>query len=207
MTPTTTPVIDRFLAGLTEWQIYAVAIGLLLQGVVVAVAPEEVVLMSLGVLWSQNRIHFLRGLTAAALGLLSANLIIVFVAGRFSHLSIFRKPAVHKRLEKFRKRGKWIVFLTRFTPFIRGPVYYAAGISGMSPAQFFKIDALAFCIHGPLIFLIGAAIGLHTGSITEAYKYIAIGALSVAVAIAAGTWLSPRFSKAKKPTPATSSDP
>jgi membrane protein DedA with SNARE-associated domain len=191
------PIIDRLLAGLSEMQIYTLVVGLLLQGIIVAIAPEEVVIMSLGVLWSQNRVHFFPSIAAIATGLLTANLIIVWVAGRFSHLAIFQKKSVHAALEKFKARGKWIVFITRFTPFIRGPVYYAAGISGMRVRDFFQIDAAAFCVQCPLVFMIGATIGLHTGSITDAYRIIAISALSVAALILLGsfgkTWLAPKL--------------
>jgi membrane protein DedA with SNARE-associated domain len=187
------PVIDRLVAGLSERQIYALVVGLLLQGIAVAIAPEEVIIMSLGVLRSQNRVHFWPSIASIALGLLSANAIIVFVAGKFSHLSIFQKKSVHAALVKFRGRGKWIVFATRFTPFIRGPVYYAAGISGMRVRDFFRIDALAFCIQCPLVFLIGETIGVHTGSITEAYKMIVTGALSLAALIAAGAFVRSRL--------------
>jgi membrane protein DedA with SNARE-associated domain len=189
-------MIDRLIAGLSELQIYGLVIALLLQGIVVAFAPEEVIIMSLGVLWSQKRVHFFPSVAAIALGLLSANVIIVFAAGRFSHLAIFKKKAIYQALERFRSRGKWIVFGTRFTPFIRGPIYYAAGISGMKVWDFFKIDALAFCFHCPLVFFIGALIGMHTGSITDAYRFIVIGALSLAGLLLVGTYLKQRSTSA-----------
>jgi membrane protein DedA with SNARE-associated domain len=187
------PLIDQLISGLSEWQIYGLVVGLLLQGVVIAIAPEEVILMSLGVLWSQGKVRLFLALGAAAIGLLAANAIIVFITGRFSHLAIFQKKSVHQALEKFRKKGRWIIFVTRFTPFIRGPVYYAAGISGMPVSRFFPIDALAFCIHAPLIFFIGAWIGIRTGSITEAYKIIIIAAVSTVVVIVAGVFVRERL--------------
>ena len=194
------PLIDQLISGLSEWQIYGLVIALLLQGIVIAVAPEEVILMSLGVLWTQGKVRMPFAFASAAIGLLAANAIIVFVTGRFSHLKIFQKKAVHRTLEKFRKRGRWIVFVTRFTPFIRGPVYYAAGISGMKVREFFPIDAAAFCIHAPLIFFIGAWIGIRTGSITEAYKVIITTAVSTAVAIAIAAFVREKM-RERPPTP------
>lgn len=183
---------------LSHWQICGLVIWLLLQGTVLAVAPEEIIFLSLGVLWSQGRVGFAEALTAALLGLLPANAGMVFVAGRFRRNSLVQKASVQRALELVRAKGRWMIFITRFTPLVRAPVYASVGLSGMSVLSFFKVDAPAALIQVPLLILAGAWIEETTGSIESAYKVIGIGAATVAVIIVSVFWV--REKRRKKAT-------
>jgi membrane protein DedA with SNARE-associated domain len=170
----------ELIQGLNHWQICALATWLLLQGAVFAIAPEEVVILSMGVLWGEGKINLVEGLISIYLGLLPANNAMVFVSSRFSGLKFFQKPAVLSAVEMFKKRGRWVIFMTRFTPFVRAPVYAAVGLSGIPQSVFFILDGSAALIQVPALMCLGSYIGQKTGSITAAYKLIGFTALGVA---------------------------
>ncbi len=168
------------LSGLIHWKIALLATGLLLQGAVFTVFPEEVVVTTLGVLWSQGRIGFFEAMLAVQCGLLPANFALVFMGNRLGtrlfHIRPFSwvlKPeAVEASLAKLRRAGIWVVFSTRFIPLIRGPVYFATGLSRLPLLHFIRTDALASCIQIPLLLLLGGTIGKNSGSLLEAYQRV-----------------------------------
>jgi membrane protein DedA with SNARE-associated domain len=179
------------LGSLEHWQIALLASYFLLQGLVLAVFPEEVIITTLGLLWGQGKIGFFEALIAVWIGLLPANSATVFIGSRFGPRVLamrpfcwmFKKKAVEDSLVKVRKYGKWIVFLTRFTPIIRGPIYLAAGLSQMGVRNFFKIDILASSIQIPLLLLLGSAIGKNANSMMEAYQKIGLFMIVIVVAM------------------------
>ena len=167
---------------LEHWQIAMLASGLLYQGLFLAVFPEEVIITTLGLLWSQNRIGFFEAWVAICIGLLPANATTVFAASRLG-MKIFtirpfswilKKEVIEESLEQVRHYGKRIVFLTRFTPIIRGPIYFAAGMSKMGVLNFMKTDFLASVIQIPSLLLLGCVIGKSATSIMDAYRKIGI---------------------------------
>jgi membrane protein DedA with SNARE-associated domain len=185
-------LLARF-ADLPSWQIALAASWLLLQGSVLPSVPEEVVVATLGMLWGQGRVGFAMALAAVLAGLLPANSAAVFVGSRLSHgLSgwgpfsrAFRSEAVQGALGAVRRHGRGLVFVTRFTPLVRGPVYLAAGLSQMGVRRFFLVDAAAACIHAPLLLWLGARVGRGAGSIAEAWSragFLAGGLAAVAIA-------------------------
>lgn len=165
---------------LSHWQIDLLAFVFLLQGCVVAIFPEEVIFLTLGVLWYQGRVGFFEALVTGQVALLSANAICVTLGHHFGARILARRPfswifnkdAVFKSLEAVRRHGVWIAALTRFTPLVRGPVYFAIGLSRMGIARFVQIDVIASFVHLPLLLSVGALIGRKSGSILQAYHYI-----------------------------------
>jgi membrane protein DedA with SNARE-associated domain len=189
--------MEQLLAGLAHlppWQIACAATWLLLQACILPSLPEEVVITTLGMLWSQGRIGFLLALGAVLVGLLPANLAGVLIGRRAaSGLSRFRpvgralaSRAAQDALGALRRHGDGLVVATRFTPLVRGPVYLACGASGMRPWRFFRADALAALVQVPLLLWLGARAGASAGSIVEAFQrtgLLALGLLAGAAAI------------------------
>jgi membrane protein DedA with SNARE-associated domain len=177
------PTILESFAHLTHFQICALATYLLLQGTVFAIAPEEVIFMSMGVLWSQGRVGLFEALLACFAGLLPANSLMVYVAGRFKRNSLIQKATVQRALALVKAKGKLMIVITRFTPLFR----------------FFVIDALSSLIQVPMLLLIGAWIERKTGSITDAYKVIAAIALTAAATVVITYLITERRRKALSP--------
>lgn len=171
------------LSGLPHWKICAIATWFLLQGAVFTIFPEEVIVTTLGVLWSQQRVGFFEAMLAVQLGLLPANLILVTVGNKLGpglfEIRPFRwltnKRDVEDALRTLKRHGAWVVFITRFVPLIRGPIYFAAGLSRLRPLYFFKIDASASFIQIPLLLLLGGTIGRNSGSLISAYQKVGLG--------------------------------
>lgn len=165
---------------LSHWQIDLIALLLLLQGAVLAAFPEEIVITALGILWFQGKVNFPEALFAIQIGLLPANLVMVFIGKKLGRKFLSKRPfcwlidatAADRAALAFRKRGVLLVALTRFTPTVRGPVYFAAGTSGMSLSRFFAVDAAASFIQIPLLLLLGKSMGQNASSILAAYRML-----------------------------------
>lgn len=190
-------------SGLPSWQIAAAATWLLLQACVVPSLPEEVVITTLGMLSSQGRIGFLTALAAVLFGLLPANSATVFIGSRLARgLSFFgpfqrafKAAPVQDALGAVRRHGRGLVFATRFTPLVRGPVYLACGASQMGVPRFFAVDALAACVQVPLLLWLGARIGRNAASLAQAWQRIGL-LLGGLAAVALALHLFKRFRRA-----------
>lgn len=186
-------LLVRF-ADLAPWQIALTAAGLLLQAFVVPSLPEEIIISALGMLWSRGRIGFGEALAAALLGLLPANAGMVFLGRRFGtglrawppFARAFRSPMVAAALEALRGRGAWFMLVTRFTPLVRGPVYLAAGLSGMSLRRFVLLDAAAALVHVPCLLWLGERVGRGAASMADAWQrmgWLAAGLVAIALTL------------------------
>ncbi len=168
------------LSNLEHWQIALLATGMLLQGGVFTLFPEEIIFTTLGVLWSQGKIGFFEAWLAISLGLLPANSLPAFLGRRFGLKAlsarpfswVFKRQAVEGATQLLRSYGSWVVFTTRFIPLIRGPIYFATGVSQMGALQFFRVDALASCIQVPLLLILGGLIGKNADSLMQAYQRV-----------------------------------
>jgi membrane protein DedA with SNARE-associated domain len=168
------------LSNLEHWKIALLASGILLQGAVASVFPEEVILTSLGMLWSQGKIGFFEAWLAVLVGLLPANSFPAFLGRQFGLKAlstrplcwIFKRQAVENSLKLLKDQGNWVIFCTRFIPLIRGPIYFATGVAQIKAVHFFKWDALASCIQVPVLLGLGAFIGKNANSMIEAYQRI-----------------------------------
>lgn len=158
--------MDAFLTSvslLPEWKIYLTVSCLLLQGVVLAVFPEEVVALAMGMLWAKGTVSFGFSFLAIAIGILPANTASFWLADRFGMSLLgwapFRwflpKEKVEAALRYLHRYHLWVVFVTRFTPLVRGPVYIAAGLSELSLWNFVRVDFLAACLQIPILLICG----------------------------------------------------
>jgi membrane protein DedA with SNARE-associated domain len=166
------------LIGLESWQIALFATVLLLEGAVLAIVPEEGVGITLGILWALGKIDFWFALLAMQIGLLPANQVAVEIGRRFGPKifrnryvrCLFSEESVARATLNFRRWGFWVVFLTRFTPLIRGPVYLSAGLLGVSRLRFLLVDTLASFLQIPLLLWLGRSLGQRAPELIKAYQ-------------------------------------
>lgn len=191
------------LSGLGEWQLALAATWLLLQACVVPSMPEEVVITSLGMLAAQGRISFPLAFAAILCGILPANATTVWLGERLARGLAVRgplaralaAPAVQGSLASLQRRGRSLVFATRFTPLVRGPVYLAAGAAGLGLRRFAPVDAAAACLQVPLLLWAGARAGRGAGSLAGAWQRVGLllaALAAAALALQALRWLSRR---------------
>jgi membrane protein DedA with SNARE-associated domain len=181
------------LSTFSHWQIDLIAFWLLLQGAFLSVAPEEVVIITLGLLWGHGHITFAEALISILAGLLPANLMMVKIGERVSR-NRTEKRTVRIAADYLNQYGAWVIFLTRFTPLIRGPIYFAVGASRYGFKRFIQVDWLAACIQVPLLLIFARNLSNpssnnwsdKTQSLSEAVKttgWIAGGLLALTLAL------------------------
>ena len=162
--------MDDLLARISElpqWQVGLAATWILLQACVIPSVPEEIVTTTMGMLVAQGRVTAPLAMAAVLAGLLPANSAAVFIGTRarrrIGHAGFLGRtlssPRVAAASDALRRHGPLLVVLTRFTPFIRGPVYLAAGLSGLGVRRFFVLDTAAACVQVPLLLWLGSRLG------------------------------------------------
>ncbi|HZZ85670.1 MAG TPA: VTT domain-containing protein [Anaeromyxobacteraceae bacterium] len=187
------------LSGLPSWQLALAATWLLLQACVIPSPPEEIVIASLGMLASQGRISFPLAFVAVLCGLLPSNAAAVFIGDRLARGLAVRGPfartlasaPAQDALASVRRHGRALVFVTRFTPLVRGPVYLAAGASRLGLARFAPVDAAAACLQVPLLLWLGGRVGRGAGSLAAAWQRLGMllaALLAVGLAVQGVRW-------------------
>ncbi len=146
-----------------EFAYIAVFLTLLLCGFGLPV-PEDISLVSGGVIaglgYANEHVMFAVGMAGVLMGDGS-----VFLLGRIFGEKVLRIPFVARFLtperfsevqEKFSKYGNWVVFMARFMPGLRMPIYLTAGTSDrISFFRFLFMDALAALISVPIWVYLG----------------------------------------------------
>jgi membrane protein DedA with SNARE-associated domain len=148
-----------FLGNLTHLQLAWLAFALLVEGSLVAILPEEVIFISMGYFCRQGRVGWFEAQIFCQVGVLIANSVMM-IAGRLVGRRLLGMPpfkwflseaALQRALSLVDRNGWKILAVNRFTPFVRGPVYLAAGLSRLPLKQCFAVDALASCFQVPLL--------------------------------------------------------
>jgi membrane protein DedA with SNARE-associated domain len=156
-------VFETLLPVFTEYGYLAVFVMLLICGFGVPV-PEDVTLVTGGVIAG---LGYADPHTMVAVGMAGVMVGdgLVFVAGRFygervSRWRLFRRVLTPERMEKtqdaFAKYGRWVMFVARFLPGLRTPVFFTAGMSRrVSFGTWFLMDGVAALISVPLWVYLG----------------------------------------------------
>jgi membrane protein DedA with SNARE-associated domain len=77
-------------------------------------------------------------------------------------------------LELIRNNTKKVIFFARFVPMIRGPIYFATGMSQLELSKFSKIDYIASLLQLPVLLFLGRWIGTNAGSLIDAFQKIGL---------------------------------
>jgi len=174
------------ISELSQWQIALAATWLLLQACIVPSVPEEIVTTTMGMLLAQGRITAPLAVASVMAGLLPANSAAVFIGSlarrRIGHGGFLGRtlssPRVAAASEALRRHGPLLVVVTRFVPFVRGPVYLATGLSGLGVGRFFLLDAAAACVQVPLLLWLGSRLG-EGATASEAWIRIGWGSAAL----------------------------
>jgi len=173
--------------------------------------PEDIVLVTAGFLGAQDSIPFLGTALVMYLGILGGDSV-VFAIGRyggtrFVHSRLGRKIMSPEKLEGARKAfAKWgsaVIFVGRFMPGLRAPIYFSAGTFRYSYLRFLLIDGLAALVSAPFFvwlghkafFIFGTDFDAITAKISKYQTAVIAGALVLAVIIALVIWLRSRNRK------------
>ncbi len=152
--------------------------------------PEDVTLVAGGVIsaFGKTNVHvmFFVGMAGVMVGDS-----VVFLAGYFKGDVIRDWKFVKKYLnekryalvqEKFMKYGKWVVFMARFMPGLRTPIFFTAGFSKrVSFFRFFFTDFLAAIISVPVWVYLGYFLA---NNFDELFRWVHRGQVLIFVLLA-----------------------
>jgi membrane protein DedA with SNARE-associated domain len=131
--------------------------------------PEDVAVISAGVLAHRGVLPWEIVLPIVIAGVLIGDSLLFFLARRLGPKA-FERPFIAKLVtparrarfdDLYRRHGGRLVFLARHVAGLRGAVFALAGINGMAPRRFLFWDALAACISVPLTFALGYFASSH----------------------------------------------
>lgn len=125
--------------------------------------PEDIVLLAAGFLGAENGLPLFRVIAIMYVGILLGDGI-VYSLGRFFGRGIIKtkigryliKEASLVRAEDaFKKYGRGVIFVGRFLPGLRAPIFFSAGALRYQFLRFFIMDALAALVSAPLFVWVG----------------------------------------------------
>lgn len=178
-----------FLSGLSGARAYVLILGLLLASAVGLPVPEDITLISAGVLAALQSIHFSIALVVCLLGVLAGDSILFFLGRAFGYrvfrLPVFRSIFTESRIQiarqKVLRNSKFICFTARFLPGLRATMYLTSGIMGVRPILFLILDFAAAVIMVPIWLYIGWFFGSNLDqALTFAFRmqrYLIAGVL------------------------------
>jgi membrane protein DedA with SNARE-associated domain len=147
----------------TEYGYWAVFGMLLICGFGVPI-PEDVTLVTGGVIAGLGHADVNTMFAVGMAGVMIGDGMIFFL-GRYSgervmRLRMFKKVLTPERFEQaqgaFKKYGHWVMFVARFLPGLRTPVFFTAGMSRrVSPITWFLMDGFAALISVPVWVYLG----------------------------------------------------
>jgi len=125
--------------------------------------PEDIVLVAAGVLAAEDSRPVFPIMVLMYTGILLGDFI-TFCLGKYLGSralrskwgQVFIRPEKLKRAEDlFHKHGVWVIFVGRFLPGLRAPLFFSAGLLGFSRLKFLSIDGFAALISAPLFVWLG----------------------------------------------------
>lgn len=154
--------------------------------------PEDITLVAGGVISGLGYADVHIMFVVAMVGVLIGDGI-MFTVGHFFGPRVLQFKPVQKLItperyalvqEKFAKYGQWVIFVARFMPGLRSPVFVIAGVSRkISYLKFFAIDGFAALISVPIWVYLGDFGAHNIGSLLEMVQrfqesliWIALGA-------------------------------
>lgn len=128
---------------------------------------EDLTCITAGVLAAQGRISLALAIWACFFGIWVGDLILFLVGRWVGRKALQRAPlrwfisedSVEKGAEWFKKRGAFAIFLSRFTPSLRLPMYLGAGMFRMGFFKFAFWSALAVGLWTPIFVYLSAWLG------------------------------------------------
>lgn len=164
-------------------------------------ASEDLACIGAGVLIAQRKLDFFPGVLACTTGILAGD-ILLFLLGQLAGAAVLRWPPMARFLPPARvdqasqwlnRRGLAVVFLSRFTPGLRLPTYFAAGLLRTGFWRFVALLALAASLWTPL--LVGSAVLFGEAALRTVFAHRSEGLLA-SIAVVGSAVLFLRASRA-----------
>lgn len=149
--------------------------------------PEDVVLIAGGILSARGVCDFWWTNVACLAGVLIGDGIVFFLGRSMGSAVkktwVFRRIMTEKTdqkiLEIFQKYGDKVVFLGRFTPGLRMPIFMSAGIYRVPAWKFFTLDGFAALISVPIWIWVGLIFGNNIELLERKIRHFQFGIYGV----------------------------
>ena len=137
--------------------------------------PEDIILVTGGILASRGVLDFHLALAVSFVGVILGDGII-FCMGRYMGPKLkekaFFKRAISPERERkilswFARYGDKVIFIARFTPGLRMPLFLSSGLYKVAPWKFFALDGLAALISVPIWVKLGHLFGQNLPMLEE----------------------------------------
>ena len=181
-----------FLSGMNATTSYLTILGVLLICGLGIPIPEDITLISAGILVALNKISFGGAIAIGLVGVMAGDTIVFYVGRRYGHRvfgwPIIRSIATPQRVERAKKNilknARFICFIARFFPGLRSVVFLTAGTMGIRPIIFLTQDGLAALVSVPVWIWVGWLFGSNIDHLMAVAKKIQVSlVLSLSVVI------------------------
>jgi membrane protein DedA with SNARE-associated domain len=183
--------IIEALSALDGYTAYGAIVGLLLVCGLGIPLPEDITLISAGILSALGSVTLPGAIAAGFFGVVVGDAF-MFMLGRIYGRRAFKLPIIRsimtpKRIalaeRKVIRNSKFICFTARFLPGLRSPIFLTSGILGVRALTFFLLDGFAAMISVPLWILAGRWFGEN---LEDALKFAERAQLFLLAVIAIG---------------------
>jgi len=159
--------------------------------------PEDLVLLSLGILAHQDVFSLTVALVVGLVGVICGDIALFLTARRvgpalYAHPRLRRllPPERRERLARlYALHGGRCVFVGRFLSVLRGAVFIMAAVQGMKLRHFLLWDGLALILSAPLVVGLGYAFSHSVEAVTKGAaraEHLMVVALVATVAVISG---------------------
>ncbi len=160
---------------LSHGSLILIMAGLLMAGMGVPI-PEDIMLLTAGVLAHRQVTWLPLTIIVCAFGVLGGDTLLFFTARRLGTKALerpfFQKllpPARRQRLQYwFRRYGMLVIFVARYMSGFRAAVFAMAGIENMPIYKFILADGIGLCISVPLVVSLGYYFSNHLDKVRHA---------------------------------------
>lgn len=155
--------IIEFLSALSGFHAYGLILGVLFVCGMGVPIPEDITLITAGLLAGQGKITFIGAIIVGFSGVLVGDTILFLVGQKFGRKvftwpvfnRIFTEERIVKAELQIMTHAKKICFIARFMPGLRAPIFLTAGIMKVPFRTFFFQDGAAALLSVPTWIYIG----------------------------------------------------
>ncbi len=167
--------------------------------------PEDIVLIAAGMLGVIDGHSWIKVSVFMYAGVLGGDSMIFFAGRRFGTRLLaaawfqrfFPTGKQIKVQELFEKHGAKGLFIGRFLPGLRAPIFFTAGSMRVPLAKFLLLDGFAALISVPVFVWLGHWLWVEFGddfaamehTLARTHKYTLWGTVAIVVLLVAGVWL------------------
>src|SRR4051812_34090364 len=194
------------LSQLDGWAAYSAIVGLLLICGLGVPLPEDITLVTAGILSALGSITIWGAIAAGFFGVMAGDAFL-YTVGRIYGRKAFKLPLIRSILtprrvalaeRKIMRNSHFICFTARFLPGLRSPVFLMAGIMGVRPLVFYGLDGFAALISVPLWVLVGHWVGENLDMAVKIAEKVQLSMAGIVLVVIAAYVGYRRWRKAKR---------